>query len=151
MRDTYINLPFFHSFILSFFFCFVLSFFQNVMACYLYMSAWDMTLLSRLLSAPTLFYHALIHHHCSPIFFCFQRSEMASGAADFIFYPLNIVLLTLRRTNYSQINNVPNLFGIISGSFRLPLCSDRRGKAVSTPGPPSNYVVITCHSHFLSI
>lgn len=64
---------------------------------------------------------------------------MVLEAVHFILHPLNMTLATPRRVNYSQINNVPNLFGIISGSSRLPFCSDRRGKAVSTPGPTSNY------------
>lgn len=65
---------------------------------------------------------------------------MALEAARLIFHPLNILLPTPTCANYSQINNVPNLFGIISGSFCLPLCSDKREKAVSTPSPPSNYI-----------
>lgn len=73
-----------------------------------------------------------------PICRCFLRSVTASEAAHFISHPLSIILPTPSITNYSQINNVPRLFGLISGSFCLHLCSDRRGKAVSTPASPSN-------------
>lgn len=78
----------------------------------------------------------------STIWCCFQRSEMALEVTHLIFQPLNNLLPTTTCANYSQINNVPNLFGIISGSCCLPLCSDKRGKAISTPvqAPSSNYI-----------
>lgn len=128
MRDTSLNLPFFHSFFLSK--C------GGIVPLHLH-TGYD-SIIQTCLSP-------------SPISSCPDSSPLFPHSALFrdlkwprrlhtIFYPLNIILPTPRRANYSQINNVLNLFGIISGSFCLPLCRDRRGKAISTPGPTSNYV-----------
>lgn len=90
----------------------------NIMANFLYISCQNMsqTFFS---CSPILSWPRSITN-VAPICCCFQRSEMASEAAHFIFYSFNILLPTLWCANYSQINNVPNLFGIISASFCLP-------------------------------
>lgn len=67
-------------------------------------------------------------------------SEIASETTHSIFYPLSIIAATSSCTNYSQINNVPHLFGVICVSFWPPRCSDRKGKGHLKSKPPANYI-----------
>lgn len=129
-RDIYLN-----SFV-------VLSFFHDILPLHLH-TGYDSYY-------PDFFQPRLYFLSSRSPFCCFQRSEMALEAAHFIFYPLNIILPTPRLANYSQINNVPNLFYIISGSF-CPSAVTREERPSQLQAPHPITSVITCRSHFLSI